>query len=56
MNDAGHPLDYTAVKWRVALHMTFLLSGVMFAIMDSIGDKRKIMLDVHTRGSADPLD
>ncbi len=55
-NDTEHPLDYTAVKWRIGLHLTFLLSGVMFAVMDYIGDKRKIMLDKHTRGSADPLD
>ncbi len=52
-SEEGHTLDYTAVKWRIGLHMTFLASGVMFAIMDYIGDKRKIMLDVHTRGHAE---
>jgi uncharacterized protein (TIGR00645 family) len=30
-------------KWRVALHLTFVFSGVMFAIMDWIGDKRVLM-------------
>ena len=44
---ADHPVDYTAVKWRIILHCTFLISGVMFAVMDYIGDKRKVLLDQH---------
>ena len=33
--------------WRVILHFTFVLSGVLFAVMDYIGDKRKIMVDTR---------
>ena len=52
-NDSTEELDYEAVLWRIILHVTFLLSGVMFAVMDYLGDKRKIMLDVHVADSAD---
>jgi uncharacterized protein (TIGR00645 family) len=48
------PMDYEAVLWRIILHVTFLLSGVMFAVMDYLGDKRKIMLDVHVASSHGP--
>lgn len=33
--------------WRVILHMTFVISGVLFALMDYLADKRKIMFDTH---------
>lgn len=33
--------------WRVVIHLTFVLSGVMFAVMDYIGDKRTIMNGQH---------
>lgn len=33
--------------WRVVLHLTFVFSGVLFAIMDYIGDKRSIMNSQH---------
>jgi uncharacterized protein (TIGR00645 family) len=29
--------------WRVVLHVTFVFSGVMFAVMDWLGDRRTIM-------------
>ena len=29
--------------WRIAIHLTFVVSGVMFALMDFIADKRSIM-------------
>ena len=32
--------------WRVGIHLTFLLSGVLFAVMDLIADKREA-LDVR---------
>jgi uncharacterized protein (TIGR00645 family) len=49
---AGDSIDHTAVKWRIMLHLTFLLSGVLFSVMDYIGDKRKIMLDEHEQRMA----
>jgi len=33
--------------WRVILHLTFVISGVLFALMDYLADKRKIMFDSH---------
>ncbi|WP_083966595.1 TIGR00645 family protein [Demequina globuliformis] len=43
--DAGSkPLDYEAVAWRIGLHFTFVLSGVLFAVMDYWGAKRQALL------------
>lgn len=28
-------------KWRIAIHLTFVISGVLFALMDWIADKRE---------------
>ena len=33
--------------WRVTLHMTFVISGVLFALMDWLADKRKMAFDSH---------
>jgi uncharacterized protein (TIGR00645 family) len=33
--------------WRVILHMTFVISGVLFALMDWLADKRKMAFDSH---------
>jgi uncharacterized protein (TIGR00645 family) len=33
--------------WRVTLHMTFVVSGVLFALMDWLADKRKMAFDSH---------
>jgi uncharacterized membrane protein YqhA len=27
--------------WRIAIHLTFVVSGVLFALMDWIADKRE---------------
>jgi uncharacterized protein (TIGR00645 family) len=39
---AGEKVDYEHVFWRVAIHLTFVLSGVLFAVMDWISDLRTI--------------
>lgn len=31
--------DYTVTGWRIGLHVTFVVSGVLFAVMDFIADK-----------------
>jgi uncharacterized protein (TIGR00645 family) len=38
---AGHgaPLDTTTLTWMVGLHVTFLFSGVMFALTDWLAEK-----------------
>ena len=33
-------IDPSTEKWRIAIHLTFVASGVLFAIMDYIADKR----------------
>jgi uncharacterized protein (TIGR00645 family) len=34
LTEPGVPLDTRKLVWLIALHVTFLLSGVMFAFMD----------------------
>ena len=31
------------LKWRIGIHVTFVLSGVLFALMDFIADKREVV-------------
>jgi uncharacterized protein (TIGR00645 family) len=54
-------MDYTAVGWRIGLHFTFVLSGLIFAIMDYWGAKRlKLLSEIEHRGrkpvDLEPLD
>lgn len=45
-NELG--VDYTAVGWQIGIHVTFLFSGLIFAIMDYWGAKRlKVLADMH---------
>ncbi len=44
---AEHQMDWTAEGWRIGLHGTFVISGVLFAVMDYIADKRKLVSDEH---------
>lgn len=37
------PLDENTMRWRVIVHCAFLLSGVLFATMDLISEKRRIL-------------
>lgn len=40
--DALSVQDEAALKWKVIIHMTFVISGVMFAVMDKVaGDTTK---------------
>ena len=49
-------LDYTAVGWRIGLHFTFVISGLIFAVMDYWGAKRlKLLSEMETKGRA-PID
>jgi uncharacterized membrane protein YqhA len=45
LTEAGVPLDERKVFWLIMLHLTFLASGVMFALMDwlaSLTEERRI--------------
>lgn len=41
-------IDNTREAWRIGIHLTFVFSGVMFALMDFIADKREA-LDLQTK-------
>jgi len=43
ISGSDQPIDVTATRWRVIVHCTFLLSGVLFATMDLISEKRRIL-------------
>jgi uncharacterized protein (TIGR00645 family) len=34
-------IDGTRERWRIGIHLTFVISGVLFALMDFIADKRE---------------
>lgn len=48
-------VDGTMLMWRVVLHLTFVVSGVLFAVMDWLGEKR-LVLTKQTHGHADESD
>ena len=35
------PFDAAREGWRIGIHMTFVISGVLFALMDNMADRRK---------------
>lgn len=35
----GYPLDQTGLMWAVIIHLTFVLSGVLLALMDWVASK-----------------
>lgn len=39
--------DFEATAWRIGIHLTFVISGVLFALMDLLADKR-VALDMAT--------
>lgn len=36
-------MDTETIKWRILIHLTFIVSGVLFAVMDYIADKRALV-------------
>jgi uncharacterized protein (TIGR00645 family) len=38
----GATVDSTIIFWRIMIHLTFVVSGVLFAVMDWINDTRAI--------------
>jgi uncharacterized protein (TIGR00645 family) len=43
---ANEMTDFEGTKWRIAIHLTFVVSGVLFAVMDYIADKRHMPEEV----------
>jgi uncharacterized protein (TIGR00645 family) len=49
IGDPKTPVDYHAVGWQIGIHLTFVISGLVFAIMDYWGAKRlKVLADLHS--------
>jgi uncharacterized protein (TIGR00645 family) len=51
----GEIVDWNVQLWRVVLHLTFVVSGVLFAVMDWLGEKR-LVITRQTHGHADAID
>jgi uncharacterized protein (TIGR00645 family) len=67
LNDVEEVTNESALTWRVALHLTFVVSGVLFAVMDWISDNRALKArqlemnlndieEEHRRRKASPSD
>jgi hypothetical protein len=41
--EASHGLDPQVIRYRIAIHLTFVVSGLIFSVMDYIADKRLVM-------------
>jgi hypothetical protein len=41
--EAAHDLHPQQIRYRIAIHLTFVVSGLIFALMDYIADKRLVM-------------
>jgi uncharacterized protein (TIGR00645 family) len=39
LTETGVPFDVTRVRWLVILHLTFVVSGLLFAAMDWVADR-----------------
>lgn len=39
LTEAGTPLDAPRLRWMLLLHLTFVVSGLLFAAMDWIGNR-----------------
>ncbi len=39
LSDLSEPLDQPRLGWMIALHLTFIVSGLLFAIMDWVASK-----------------
>ena len=48
IGDPNQHVDFHAVGWQIGIHVTFVFSGLIFAIMDYWGAKRlKVLADMH---------
>jgi uncharacterized protein (TIGR00645 family) len=39
LSETGEGLDEVRLKWMLVLHLTFVGSGLLFAVMDYIGNR-----------------
>ena len=50
LNDQGHAVDYDRLKWLLVLHLAFVGSGVLFALMDWLACLSHMLADRQTHG------
>jgi uncharacterized protein (TIGR00645 family) len=50
--ESSHGEAPVNIKWRIYIHLVFLASGVLFAVMDIIAAKREIMEAQHHVGDS----
>ncbi len=55
LSEKNEPIDGRELTWRVVLHLTFVVSGVLFATMDWLGEKR-LLITKETHGQVDEGD
>ena len=56
LSNSGHDEVSQGVIWRIIIHLTFVVSGVLFSVMDWVADNRLIQehkAKVPLRGQGD---
>lgn len=59
ISNTKYEVDYHAIGWQIGIHLTFVVSGLIFAIMDYWGAKRlKVLAELHSSDAAiaEPFD
>ena len=59
ISNPKYEVDYHAIGWQIGIHLTFVVSGLIFAIMDYWGAKRlKVLAELHSSDAAiaEPFD
>ncbi|MDR1082249.1 MAG: TIGR00645 family protein [Coriobacteriales bacterium] len=52
----SHSVDAEYEIWRVVLHLTFVISGTLFAVMDYVAEKRHEVMPNHGKDENPPDD
>jgi len=39
LSSSSEPFDEVRLKWMIILHLTFIVSGVLFAVMDYVASR-----------------
>ncbi len=48
LTDPAEPLDVPRVRWMLFLHLTFVVSGLLFAAMDYVGNRAEKPREGHS--------
>lgn len=51
--ESTHGEEPNNLKWRIFIHLVFLASGVLFAVMDWISAKREVLEQEHNMKTSD---